>query len=224
MSLKAADYLKLPRRLDNIVTVRMDENAKAVYKKMVQELALSVAGEEITVGSAAALSIKLQQMANGRVYTDEKKIIDLHTAKLDKLTEIYDLSEGKPLLVFYSFRHDLSRLKEYFPAARELNGAAEVTAWNRGEIPLLLAHPASTAYGLNLQSGGNIIVWYGLTWSLEAYQQANARLYRQGQAKPVIIHHLVTQGTIDEQIMKALASKAAGQDALMSAVKARLKI
>ena len=148
--------------------------------------------------------------------------MDIHTGKLDKLAEIAEDNPGKPLLVFYLYRHDLSRLQEHFPEAKTLKGAEELAAWNRGEIPMLLAHPASTAYGLNLQAGGNIIVWYGLTWSLEQYQQANARLYRQGQEQPVIIHHLVTKDTIDEQIMKALQSKAAGQDALLEAVKAKI--
>ena len=126
-------------------------------------------------------------------------------------------------MVFYAYKHDLSKLQQRFPAAKTLEGAAELRDWNAGRIPMLLAHPASTAYGLNLQAGGNIIVWYGLTWSLEQYQQANARLYRQGQDKPVIINHLVTKGTMDEQVMKALQSKAAGQDALLAAVKAKIQ-
>ena len=222
MSLKAKDFLTLPPRLDNVITVQMDDKAKAIYRKMARELALAVKGEEVTAANAAALSGKLQQMANGRVYTDDQGIMDIHTGKLDKLAEIAEDNPGKPLLVFYLYRHDLSRLQEYFPEAKTLKGAEELTAWNRGGIPMLLAHPASTAYGLNLQAGGNIIVWYGLTWSLEQYQQANARLYRQGQEQPVIIHHLVTKDTIDEQIMKALQSKAAGQDALLEAVKAKI--
>jgi SNF2 family DNA or RNA helicase len=125
--------------------------------------------------------------------------------------------------VFYAYKHDLTKLLQNFPDAKVLEGADELRAWNAGKIPMLLAHPASTAYGLNLQAGGNIIVWYGLTWSLEQYQQANARLYRQGQDKPVIVNHLVTKGTIDEQVMRALQSKAAGQDALLAAVKAEIK-
>ena len=222
MSLKAKDFLTLPPRLDNVITVQMDDKAKAIYRKMARELALAVKGEEVTAANAAALSGKLQQMANGRVYTDDQGIMDIHTGKMDKLAEIAEDNPGKPLLVFYLYRHDLSRLQEHFPEAKILKGAEELTDWNRGEIPMLLAHPASTAYGLNLQAGGNIIVWYGLTWSLEQYQQANARLYRQGQEQPVIIHHLVTKDTIDEQIMKALQSKAAGQDALLEAVKAKI--
>jgi SNF2 family DNA or RNA helicase len=162
-------------------------------------------------------------MANGRVYTDEGKVLDIHEGKVEKLKEIQEANEGKPILVFYAYKHDLAKLQECFPEAKCLTGADELKAWNAGKIPMLLAHPASTAYGLNLQAGGNIIVWFGLTWSLEQYQQANARLYRQGQDKPVVIHHLVTAGTVDEQVMKALQTKAAGQDALLAAVKAKIR-
>jgi SNF2 family DNA or RNA helicase len=137
--------------------------------------------------------------------------------------EIAEANEGQPILVFYAYQHDLATLQEAFPAARVLKTSQDMADWNSGKIPLLLAHPASTAYGLNLQSGGHLIVWYGLTWSLEYYQQANARLYRQGQEKPVIIHHLVAKGTMDEAVMAAIKKKALGQDALMEAVKAEIR-
>lgn len=224
MSLKAADYLKLPPRIDNVIRVEMDAKAQKTYKTMEKELVLGMGtDDEITAMNAAALSNKLLQLANGCIYTDEGNTVAVHDAKIDKLAEIVEQNEGKPILVFYAYKHDLSKLQQRFPAAKTLEGAAELRDWNAGRIPMLLAHPASTAYGLNLQAGGNIIVWYGLTWSLEQYQQANARLYRQGQDKPVIINHLVTKGTMDEQVMKALQSKAAGQDALLAAVKAKIQ-
>ena len=224
MSLKAADYLKLPPRIDNVIRVEMDAKAQKIYKAMEKDLVLGLGtDDEITAMNAAALSNKLLQLANGCIYTDEGNTVAVHDAKIDKLAEIVEQNEGKPILVFYAYKHDLSKLQQRFPAAKTLEGAAELRDWNAGRIPMLLAHPASTAYGLNLQAGGNIIVWYGLTWSLEQYQQANARLYRQGQDKPVIINHLVTKGTMDEQVMKALQSKAAGQDALLAAVKAKIQ-
>lgn len=223
MSLKAADYLKMPKRVDNFVSVHLPKKAAETYQRLKKDLVLSMNDEEITAASAATLAGKLLQMANGRVYTDEHGILDIHHAKVDALAEIVEANEGRPILVFYSFKHDLPALKERFPDAAMLKGAEEVRKWNRGEIPMLLAHPASTAYGLNLQAGGHIIVWYGLTWSLELYQQANARLYRQGQEKPVIIHHLVSRGTMDEQVMQAIKKKAAGQDALLEAVKAEIR-
>ena len=224
MSLKAADYLKLPPRIDNVIRVEMDAKAQKTYKTMEKDLVLGMGtDDEITAMNAAALSNKLLQLANGCIYTDEGNTVAVHDAKIDKLAEIVEQNEGKPILVFYAYKHDLSKLQQRFPAAKTLEGAAELRDWNAGRIPMLLAHPASTAYGLNLQAGGNIIVWYGLTWSLEQYQQANARLYRQGQDKPVIINHLVTKGTMDEQVMKALQSKAAGQDALLAAVKAKIQ-
>ena len=224
MSLKAADYLKLPPRIDNVIRVEMDAKAQKIYKAMEKDLVLGLGtDDEITAMNAAALSNKLLQLANGCVYTDEGNTVAVHDAKIEKLKEIAEQNEGKPILVFYAYKHDLSKLQQRFPAAKTLEGAAELRDWNAGRIPMLLAHPASTAYGLNLQAGGNIIVWYGLTWSLEQYQQANARLYRQGQDKPVIINHLVTKGTMDEQVMKALQSKAAGQDALLAAVKAKIQ-
>ena len=234
MSLKTKDYLKLPPRIDNIIRVQMDETAKNCYKSMKKEMTLELHGAEITALNAAALSNKLLQMANGSVYEDPDPNVEyvggyfggtvrIHKAKLNKLYEIVEDNPGKPVLVFYAFKHDLWTIKSTFPHAVELSGADSVRDWNAGKIEMLVAHPASCGYGLNLQAGGNIIVWYGLTWSLEQYQQANARLYRQGQEKPVIIHHLVTAGTIDEQVIAALQRKRTGQDALMEAIKAHLR-
>lgn len=222
MSMKASDYLQLPARMDNIIKVKLDAKATKLYKELKKELVLSLNGEDITTENAAALSTKLLQMANGAVYADERKVLHIHDGKLEALKEIVEANEGKPVLVFYCYQHDRERLKECFPEAKELKSAEEMRAWNAGKLPMLLAHPASAAYGLNLQAGGNIIVWFGLTWSLELYQQANARLHRQGQQKPVIVHHLVAEGTIDEKVMRALSEKCAGQDALLEAVKGEL--
>ena len=227
MSLKADDYIKMPARIDNIIRCDMGASAKRAYKRMERDLVLNIGEpDEITAASAATLSNKLLQMANGCVYTDDLGAKWLHDAKIERLIDISTANEGKPILVFYQYKHDLARLKEAYPAARVL-GEGEthdtIVDWNLGRVPMLLAHPASCAYGLNLQAGGNIIVWFGLTWSLEQYQQANARLYRQGQEHAVIVHHLVTAGTIDERVMLALKNKRAGQDALLEAVKAEIR-
>lgn len=227
MSLKASDYVSLPERIDNVIMCEMGKKAEAVYKRLKKDLVLNIGEpDEITAASAATLSGKLLQMANGCVYTDDKNAKWLHDAKIDKLKEIAEANEGKSILVFYQYQHDLLRLKETLQGARILGGeptAAIMADWNNGKIPVLLAHPASCAYGLNLQAGGSIIVWFGLTWSLEQYQQANARLYRQGQEHTVFINHLVTAGTIDEQVIQALRHKEAGQDALLNAVKAEIR-
>lgn len=223
MSLKAEDYLKLPDRMDNVVKIDLPAVAMKKYRQMEKDYILSLGGEAVTATSAAALSNKLLQMANGAVYDDKGGVTGIHSAKLDKLKEIIEDNQGQPVLVFYAYRHDLTSLKNSFPESRVLENARDIKDWNCGKISILLAHPASTAYGLNLQAGGHIIVWYGLTWSLELYQQANARLYRQGQDRPVIVHHLVAKGTMDESVMTAIKNKAAGQDALLEAVKARIR-
>ena len=225
MSLSAADYLQLPPRIDNVVPVSLGAGM-AAYKRMKHDLVVELQGKEITAANAAVLSNKLLQMANGNLYEDSgnRGYSFLHQEKLRKLKDIVDESDGRPVLVFYAFQHDRISIERYLgEQVEELDGADTVRRWNAGEIRVLLAHPASCAYGLNLQAGGNIIVWYGLTWSLELYQQANARLYRQGQMRPVIIHHLVAQGTIDEQVMAALQRKKTGQDELLRAIKAHLK-
>lgn len=227
MSLKAKDYVELPERIDNVVYCEMGEPARRAYRKLQKELVLGIGSpDEITAASAAVLSNKLLQMANGCVYADNGQTWHIHDAKIEKLKEIIDTNEGKPVLVFYAYQHDLERLLVDFKGARVLgteDTAKTMKDWNAGRIPILLAHPASCAYGLNLQAGGSLIVWYGLTWSLEQYQQANARIYRQGQEHTVVIHHLVTRGTIDERVMAALSKKEVGQDALLDAVKAELQ-
>jgi len=163
---------------------------------------------------------KLLQIANGAVYAEGGAVMRIHDEKAQALEEIIDTT-GEPVLVFYSFRHDLETIQRRIPEARTLEGPEDIAAWNRGEIRVLLAHPASVGYGLNLQEGGHVIVWYGLTWSLELYQQANARLHRQGQERPVIMHHLITEGTVDEQVMMALQAKDTSQAALLAALKER---
>ena len=225
MSLKAKDYLKLPERIDNVITVEMDPKEWALYKEMEREHVLSIVDDDdISALNAASLAGKLLQLANGSIYNDEGDIVVVHNEKVERLKELVEMNEGKPILVFYNFKHDLQAIKEAFPKAVELKTDDDVANWNKGNIQMLLAHPASAGYGLNLQAGGNIIVWYGLTWSLEQYQQANARLHRQGQTQPVIIHHLVTKGTMDEQVMKALERKEVGQDALLEAIKYRKEL
>lgn len=225
MSLKAKDYLALPERIENVITVEMNSKEWALYKEMERDHVLSlVDDDDVSALNAASLAGKLLQLANGAIYTDEGEIIIVHNEKVERLKELVETNEGKPMLVFYNFKHDLQAIKEAFPKAVELKTDDDVAEWNKGHIQMLLAHPASAGYGLNLQAGGNIIVWYGLTWSLEQYQQANARLHRQGQTQPVIIHHLVTKGTMDEQVMKALERKEVGQDALLEAIKYRKEL
>lgn len=225
MSLKAKDYLKLPERIENVITVEMSPKEWALYKEMEREHVLSIVDDDdISALNAASLAGKLLQLANGSIYNDEGNIVVVHNEKVERLKELVETNEGKPILVFYNFKHDLQAIKDAFPKAVELKTDDDVAEWNKGNIQMLLAHPASAGYGLNLQAGGNIIVWYGLTWSLEQYQQANARLHRQGQTQPVIIHHLVTKGTMDEQVMKALERKEAGQDALLEAIKYRKEL
>lgn len=223
-SLKAADWLDMPERIDRIVPVKMSDESRKLYKQLEKDLLLPFVDGDVVAGTAAVLSNKLLQMANGAVYDENRAVKSIHDAKLDTLEDIIEAANGHSVLVLYSYKHDLNRLKKRFPQIRELGKGNEgIAEWNAGKIPLLAVHPKSAGHGLNLQDGGSIIVWYGLTWSLEEYQQANARLFRQGQQRSVIIHHLVTEGTIDEQVIAALEAKAAGQDALMDAVKARIQ-
>lgn len=223
ISMSAEDYLTLPERLDNIVEVKMSEKELKIYKDFEREQLMKLDEDSTVLAlTAAAVSNKLLQMANGSVYDTDKKPVHIHDRKLEALEDIIEFSQG-PVLVFYNFRHDYDRLMERFEKLKpgELKTSADISNWNAGKIKLLLAHPASVGHGLNIQAGGSIIVWFGLTWSLELYQQANARLYRQGQTRNVIIHHLVTSGTIDEDVMKALKRKNAGQAALLESIKAR---
>ena len=220
VSMSADDYLKLPERIDVEVPVTLTAAEKALYDKMERDQILTLNDESIVALNAAAVMGKLLQMANGAVYTESGEVVRIHEAKLDALEEIIDTA-GEPVLVFYNYKHDKTAIQKRIKGVREISGPADIADWNEGKIPVLLAHPASVGYGLNLQDGGHVIVWYGLTWSLELYQQANARLYRQGQQKPVIIHHLITEGTVDEQVMQAIKHKDTSQASLLAALKDR---
>ncbi len=222
VSMKSEDWLEMPERIDRVIPVQLPPAARKRYEQLERDLLLPLAGGDIVANSAAVLSNKLLQMANGAVYDESGGVQELHNAKLDTLEDIVEAANGRSVLVFYSYKHDLNRLLKRFPEARTLDTEQDITDWNAGQILIGLAHPASAGHGLNLQAGGHIIVWFGLTWSLELYQQANARLHRQGQEHSVIVHHLVAEGTMDEQVMAALSRKATGQDALLEAVKARI--
>lgn len=222
VSMKAADYLRLPERVDVVRKVVLDEEARKAYDEMEKEAVLELgSGDMVDAVTAAAVSNKLLQIANGAVYDGEGKVHIIHHAKLDALEDVIEAANGRPVLVFYSYQHDLERIMRRLPQARKLEGPADIDAWNHGEIPVLLAHPAGAGYGLNLQEGGHRIVWFGLTWALEWYQQANARIYRQGvKGERVTITHLVAEGTRDEDAMRVLSGKATRQEALLEAIKA----
>ncbi len=237
ISLTAADYLKMPERIDNVVKLRMPPEAKEQYERMEEECILELESGDVVAGNKAAVTNKLLQMANGAVYYEEpeadedgvvtgwqRKWVQIHEAKLDALEEIVE-DYGQPLVVFYSFQHDferlMSRFAKYDPAV--IRSRKDIEAWNRGEVRLLFAHPASVGHGLNLQAGGSMVVWFGLPNNLEWYQQANARLYRQGQKRTVVITHLLMEGTQDVSVMRGLKGKTLNQDELIAAVKARIK-
>ena len=225
ISLQAKDYLQLPERIDNVIHVRLNPREQAAYEKFEREMLLEVDEATLDAGSAAVLSGKLLQFCNGAVYGNDKNAVEVHGEKLEAFKEIVEGSQGKPILVFYNFQHDKSRIIKCLPKGlrvAELKGPGVISQWNERKIDVLLAHPASAAYGLNLQAGGNIIVWFGLNWSLELYQQANARLHRQGQTDNVIIHHLIVSGCMDEDVMAALQNKQVTQDSLLTALKARI--
>jgi SNF2 family DNA or RNA helicase len=224
ISMKSADYLELPGRIDHYLKVKLDKDTMKKYTDFEATLMLELLqGHEITAVNAAVLSGKLRQFANGAVYDENHNYIELHTAKLEALKELVEQANGNPILIFYEFRHDLSRILETLkPWNPEIFGNDTMKRWNNKEITVLLAHPASAGHGLNLQYGGNTVIWFGSDWSLELYQQANARLHRQGQSRPVNVYHLITENTIDEDVIKALASKSSGQESLMNSIKARL--
>ena len=222
ISMKATDHLKMPELVTTEYMGRLSEKEKEKYDRLKKELVLSTEDNEVTAANAASLSNKLSQMANGAVYSDDESIIEIHDRKLDALEDIIESMNGKPLLVAYWFKHDLERIKKRFDV-REIRSSVDISDWNSGKIPVALIHPASAGHGLNLQSGGSTLVWFGLTWSLELYQQTNARLWRQGQtADTVVIQHIIAKGTIDEQIMKALKTKDTAQAAIIIAVKAEV--
>ena len=223
ISMKAKDYLKMPDLIINEVTVDLDPSERRTYETLRKEMVVQISEqEEIDAVNAASLSGKLLQMANGAVYDEDKRVLRIHDKKLDALEDLIEAANGKPVLIAYWYKHDLERIKERFNV-REILNDQDIRDWNSGKIDVAVIHPASAGHGLNLQQGGSTMIWFGLTWSLELYEQANARLYRQGQNETVVIHHIITKGTIDEDVMLALKRKEKMQSALIDAVKARLK-
>ncbi len=227
ISMKAMDHLKMPELINNSYPVYMDEKEEQYYEDMKKDLVIPYIGEdEITAANAAVLSNKLCQMANGAVYLDNQQIGHIHDRKLDALEDIIEAANGNPILVAYWFQHDLERIIKRLEALKvdyaRLTKEDSIRRWNNGELQVALIHPASAGHGLNLQAGGSTLIWFGLTWSLELYQQTNARLWRQGQKETVVIHHIITKGTIDEDIIKALKRKEKVQLDLINAVKARV--
>lgn len=221
ISMKSYDHLQMPELIMNEVPVEMDKTDIQRYQKFKKEMVLTLEEKEIDAINAASLSNKLLQMANGSVYDEDKASHTIHDKKLNALDELIEEANGKPVLVAYWFQSDLERIKKRMKV-REIKSSQDIEDWNKGKIPVALIHPASAGHGLNLQTGGAVLIWFSLTWSLELYQQTNARLYRQGQKQTVVIHHLMTKGTIDEDVMKAIKRKERTQEALMSAVKARI--
>ena len=221
ISMKSADFLKMPECVINEVPVVLSEEEWSVYHELREDMVVDLKDEEIDAVNAAALSGKLLQMANGAVYNEEKEVVHIHDRKLDALEDLIEGANGKPVLVAYWYNHDLQRIKKRF-SVREIKTSQDIKDWNNGEIPVAVIHPASAGHGLNIQFGGSTIIWFGLTWSLELYQQTNARLWRQGQNDTVVIHHIVAKDTIDEDVMAALRKKEKIQSALIDSVKARI--
>jgi SNF2 family DNA or RNA helicase len=227
VSMKAEDYLELPDVIIDDIPVLLDPSAQKQYTKMEKEMLLQVDESTIDAGSAAVLSNKLLQLCNGAVYDDTGAVVEIHKCKVEAFLELVEQLNGQPALVFYNFKHDLARIEKALSKSslrvRRLAGPQDETDWNNRQIDILLAHPASCAYGLNLQDGGNHVIWFALNWSLELYQQANKRLHRQGQKQKVIIHHLVVEGGRDEDVVAALEDKSATQDRLIESLKARIE-
>ena len=227
ISMKAADHLKMPKLVTTDYEVTLSEKEHRKYKELKDNMVLQLSDDEITAANAASLSNKLCQMANGAIYDDDKAVIHVHDRKLDALEDIIESMNGKPVLVAYWFNHDYDRIADRLKALsipfEKLDTTAGIEKWNNGKIPVALIHPASAGHGLNLQDGGSTLVWFGLTWSLELYQQTNARLYRQGQnSDTVVIMHIAAKDTIDEKILKVLKKKDGTQSALIDAVKAEI--
>lgn len=239
VSMSADDYLDLPDIVYDTRYVKLDPESQKRYTQLERERILEVNTEVIDAMSAAALGNKLLQLGNGAVYktellpqedgtyTEERKVIEIHDCKLEALQEMLEELNGEPALIFYNFKHDLDRMRRLFEKMKlnygELKTPEDIDRWNSRQLTVLLAHPASAAYGLNLQTGGHHVIWFGLNWSLELYEQANARLHRQGQQNKVIVHHLAVEGSIDEKVIEALADKEQGQEALLSALKAKIR-
>lgn len=228
ISMKAIDHLKMPDLIEVERAVELDEHEISLYKELVEEMVLELKDKEITSANAAVLTGKLLQIANGAIYSDSGEIVEIHDCKLDELEDIIEAANGKPLLVAYWFKHDLDRIKKRLDKLgviyKTLDKPENIRQWNDKELQVGLIHPASAGHGLNLQSGGNTIVWFGLTWSLELYQQTVARLYRQGQKSgSVVVMHIIAKGTMDELVLRALKDKDMTQTRLIDAVKAKIK-
>ena len=222
ISMKCTDHLNMPELISSQCEVVLSDDERKQYEKLKSELVLTLSAGEITVSNAASLTNKLSQLSNGAIYDDDRNIVEFHQRKLDALEDIIESANGNPILVAYWFKHDLERIRKRFKV-REIKSSQDIIDWNAGKIPVAMIHPASAGHGLNLQSGGSTLVWFGLTWSLELYQQTNARLWRQGQTSgTVVIQHIITKGTIDERILTALNKKELTQNALIDAVKADL--
>ena len=222
ISMKCTDHLNMPELISSQCEVVLSDDERKQYEKLKSELVLTLSAGEITVSNAASLTNKLSQLSNGAIYDDDRNIVEFHQRKLDALEDIIESANGNPILVAYWFKHDLERIRKRFKV-REIKSSQDITDWNAGKIPVALIHPASAGHGLNLQSGGSTLVWFGLTWSLELYQQTNARLWRQGQTSgTVVIQHIIAKGTIDERVLKALSKKELTQNALIDAVKAEV--
>lgn len=222
LSMRTTDHLTLPELTLTTTRVKLADKERAVYEQLKQDLVIELNGQVIDAANAAVLSGKLLQLASGAIYDENGDAIVVHSAKLDALEDLVEAANGQNLLVAYWYKHDLQRIIERFPEARPLKTSTDIEAWNNSEIQIGLIHPASAGHGLNLQVGGHLLIWFSLTWSLELYQQANARLYRQGQTQPVTITHLAAEGTLDEAVLKALDTKNVTQAALIEAVKTQL--
>lgn len=222
ISMKCTDHLNMPELISSQCEVVLSDDERKQYEKLKSELVLTLSAGEITVSNAASLTNKLSQLSNGAIYDDDRNIVEFHQRKLDALEDIIESANGNPILVAYWFKHDLERIRKRFKV-REIKSSQDILDWNAGKIPVAMIHPASAGHGLNLQLGGSTLVWFGLTWSLELYQQTNARLWRQGQTSgTVVIQHIITKGTIDERILTALNKKELTQNALIDAVKAEV--
>jgi SNF2 family DNA or RNA helicase len=206
ISMKNKDYLNIPERIDNIVPIKLPPKAMEQYRKLEKDLLLPLLEGDVVAGSVAVLTNKLLQIAGGTVYDEQEKVQVLHDEKLKVLEDLIEAANGKPVLVYYAYRHELEHIQKRFDC-RVLDKSKDIEDWNKGEVPVMLVHPASAGHGLNLQDGGSTIIWFGLPWSLELYQQANARIHRQGQKSTVVVHHLVAKGTIDEDVMRVLANR-----------------
>lgn len=226
ISMKALDYLKMPEYVSVTHEVQMNPAERDIYDRMKNDLIIPLEDGDIDAVNAASLSNKLLQMSNGAVYDENQSVRLIHQRKLEMLEDLIEAANGQPVLVAYWFRHDKARIQEYLKSigceTREIKESKDIQDWNARKIPVALIHPASAGHGLNIQDGGHILIWFGLTWSLELYMQANARLWRQGQKNTVTIHHIITKGTVDEDVMAALEAKDVTQEKLIEAVKARL--